>query len=159
MTVESAPRKGGRWLVAVPGLAALIAVTVAGVLTLRWRGGGERESIHVAVALPLSGPQAHYGEEMRNGVTLGVEEANAAVQNIACRPLQLQLVAEDDQADPKTAVIVAQRLVDAGISGMIGHFNSGTSIPAAAVYARAGIPQIAMATARISSGKISLTVR
>jgi branched-chain amino acid transport system substrate-binding protein len=61
-------------------------------------------------------------------------------------PVHFELLVEDDQADPRIGTVVAQRLVDAGIAGMIGHFNSGTSIPASRICAEAGIPQIAMAT-------------
>ncbi|WP_349771670.1 ABC transporter substrate-binding protein, partial [Escherichia coli] len=66
---------------------------------------------------------------------------------IAGKEVKFQLMAEDDQADPKTGTAVAQKLVDSGIKGMLGHFNSGTSIPASRVYNQAGIAQIAMATA------------
>lgn len=98
-------------------------------------------------AAPLTGAQAHYGADMRNGLTLAIEEANAAGLTLGGAPVRFELLAEDDQADPAKATVVAQKLVDAGIKGMLGHFNSGTSIPASSVYAEAGIPQIAMATA------------
>jgi len=51
-------------------------------------------------------------------------------------------VAEDDQADPKVGTTVAQKLVDAKVSGVVGHLNSGTSIPASDIYSKAGIPVI-----------------
>ena len=105
------------------------------------------ETIRLGFAAPLTGPQAHYGADMRNGLTLAVEEANAAAITLGGRRVQFELLAEDDQADPAKGTVVAQKLVDAGIRGMLGHFNSGTSIPASRVYAEAGIPQIAMATA------------
>ena len=60
--------------------------------------------------------------------------------------MRFELVAEDDQADPKTGTIVAQRLVDAGIRGMVGHFNSGVTIPASRIYHDAGIPQLSVST-------------
>jgi len=103
--------------------------------------------IRLGFAAPLTGAQSHHGEDMRNGVTLAIEEVNAAAPIIGGRPVRFELLAEDDQADPAKATLVAQKLVDAGIHGMLGHFNSGTSIPAAAIYAQAGIPQLAMATA------------
>jgi branched-chain amino acid transport system substrate-binding protein len=62
-------------------------------------------------------------------------------------PVRFVLDAADDQADPRTGTTVAQKLVDDGIKGMLGHFNSGTTIPASRIYANAGIPEIAMATA------------
>jgi branched-chain amino acid transport system substrate-binding protein len=136
--------------------AILKSTAAAALLTCATLAGCERheppatavpDMVKIGFAAPLTGPQAHYGEEMKHGVELALEDANAQSPMIGGRPVRFHLIAEDDQADPGTGVIVAQRLVDAGIAGMIGHFNSGTSIPAAAVYARAGIPQIAMATA------------
>ena len=61
--------------------------------------------------------------------------------------MKFVLDTQDDKADPRTGTTVAQKLVDDGIKGMLGHFNSGTTIPASRIYANAGIPQIAMATA------------
>jgi branched-chain amino acid transport system substrate-binding protein len=84
---------------------------------------------------------------MQNGVLLAIEEVNVAGLQIGGAAVRFELHAEDDQADPRQATNVAQRLVDHGIAGMLGHFNSGTSIPASRIYAQAGIPQIAMATA------------
>lgn len=103
--------------------------------------------VKLGFAAPLTGPQAHYGADMRNGVILAVEEANGAGIALGGVPVHFELLAEDDEADPAKSTVVAQKLVDAGIRGMLGHFNSGTSIPAARIYAEAGIPQLAMATA------------
>ncbi len=105
------------------------------------------ETVRLGFAAPLTGAQAHYGADMRNGLTLAIEEANASGLVLGGTPVRFELMAEDDQADPAKATVVAQKLVDAGIKGMLGHFNSGTSIPASRIYAEAGIPQIAMATA------------
>ena len=105
------------------------------------------EVVKLGFAAPLTGPQAHYGAEMRNGLTLAIDEANAGKPKIGGKPVRFELLAEDDQADPARGGVVAQKLVDAGIKGMLGHFNSGTSIPASRIYAEAGVPQLAMATA------------
>lgn len=105
------------------------------------------EIVRLGFAAPLSGPQAHHGQEMHKGVVLALEEINAVQPRIAGKTVRFELIVEDDQADPRLGTAVAQKLVDAGISGMLGHFNSGTSIPASRLYAQAGIPQIAMATA------------
>ena len=56
--------------------------------------------------------------------------------------MTFELLGEDDQADPKQGSIVAQKLVDAKVAGVIGHLNSGTTIPASKLYSDAGIPQI-----------------
>lgn len=105
--------------------------------------------VKLGFAAPLTGPQAHYGKEMQNGVVLAVDEANASKPMFGDTPVRFELMSEDDMADPKTGTSVAQKLVDEGINGMIGHFNSGTSIPASKVYSDAGIPQIAMATSPV----------
>lgn len=107
----------------------------------------EAQVVNIGFAAPLTGPQAHYGEEYKNGVTLAIEDANAENPTIDGKPVKFQLQAEDDQADPKTATQVAQKFVDAKINGIIGHFNSGTAIPASKIYHDAGVPMIAMATA------------
>lgn len=103
--------------------------------------------VKIGFAGPLTGPQAHYGKDFQNGVQLAVEEVNASKPVIGGKEVKFVLLAEDDQADPRSGTVVAQRLVDDSIAGMLGHFNSGTTIPASKIYARAGIPQIAMATA------------
>mgnify|MGYP001356944599 CR=1 FL=1 len=102
--------------------------------------------VKLGFAAPLTGPQSHYGEDMRNGLTLALEEANAQKIVLDGEPAKFVLVSRDDQADPRTAVQVAQQIVDEGVQGVLGHFNSGTTIPASTVYNDAGLPQIAMAT-------------
>ncbi|HYC46245.1 MAG TPA: branched-chain amino acid ABC transporter substrate-binding protein [Burkholderiales bacterium] len=99
-------------------------------------------SVRIGFASPLTGPQAHYGIDNRNGAQMAVEELNARRGS----KLRFELVVEDDQADPKTGTLVAQRLVDRGIRGMVGHFNSGVTIPASTIYHDAGIPQISVST-------------
>ena len=120
---------------------------VAAALCVLGSAASAQEVIKLGFAAPMSGPQAQYGTDMKNGATLAVEEFNATHPKIAGKEVKFQLMAEDDQADPKTGTAVAQKLVDGGIKGMLGHFNSGTSIPASRVYNQAGIAQIAMATA------------
>ncbi|WP_228384642.1 branched-chain amino acid ABC transporter substrate-binding protein [Rhodocyclus gracilis] len=112
----------------------------------------EVKVVKLGFAAPLTGPQAHYGKEMQNGVILAIEEANAGQPQIGGQPVRFELVSEDDQADPKQGTAVAQKLVDAKIVGMLGHFNSGTSIPASRIYSEAGIPEIAMATSPAYTG-------
>ena len=103
--------------------------------------------IKFGFAAPLTGPQSHYGEEMRNGIQLALAEANAKKIKVGGKVANFVLVTRDDQADPRIAVQVAQQLVDANINGVLGHFNSGTSIPASRIYNEAGLPQVSMATA------------
>ena len=94
---------------------------------------------HVA---PLTGPQSHLGKDNENGARMAIDELNEKGVEIGGSKVKFVLVAEDDQADPKQGTIVAQKLVDAKVSGVIGHLNSGTSIPASKIYFDAGIPQI-----------------
>jgi len=102
--------------------------------------------VKLGFAAPLTGPQSHYGEDMRNGLLLAIEEANEQGIEVDGKVARFELVSRDDQADPRTAVQVAQQIVDEGVNGVLGHFNSGTTIPASTVYYDAGLPQIAMAT-------------
>lgn len=99
-------------------------------------------TVKIGSASPLTGPQAHIGIDIRNGVQLAVEDLNAQGVEIGGRKVRLELVAEDDEANPTKATTVAQKLVDANVAAVVGHFNSGASIPASKVYADAGIPQI-----------------
>ena len=98
--------------------------------------------IKLGHAAPLTGPQAHLGKDNENGVVLAVEDVNAANIRINGRPLKLELMSEDDQADPRQGTQVASKFVDAKVSAVIGHMNSGTTIPASKTYHDAGLPQI-----------------
>ena len=73
---------------------------------------------------------------------MAIEELNAAGLTIAGAPVTFELLAEDDAADPKQGTAAATKLVDAKVAGVIGHLNSGTTIPASQIYNDAGIPQI-----------------
>lgn len=105
------------------------------------------QTIKIGFAAPLTGPQAHYGKGYQNGVQMTLDDVNAQNPKLSGKAVKFELLAEDDMADPKSATQVAQKFVDAKVAGMIGHFNSGTSIPASKIYNDAGLPQIAMATA------------
>ena len=73
---------------------------------------------------------------------MALDDANAKSPVIGGKRIRFELQSEDDQADPKTATVVAQKLVDAKVAGVVGHFNSGASIPASKIYFDGGIPQI-----------------
>ena len=98
--------------------------------------------VRIGAAAPLTGPQAHIGKDNENGTRMAIEDANARGIMIAGRKARFELLSEDDQTDPKTATIVAQKLVDAKVNGVIGHLNSGTSIPASRIYNDNGMAQI-----------------
>jgi branched-chain amino acid transport system substrate-binding protein len=94
---------------------------------------------HVA---PLTGAIAHLGKDNENGAKLAIEELNAKKIKIGGKEVSFELLSEDDAADPKQGTAAAQKLVDAKVAGVIGHLNSGTTIPASRLYKDAGIPQI-----------------
>lgn len=98
--------------------------------------------VKIGAVAPLTGPQAHLGKDNENGARLAIEDANAKGIIIGGQKVRFELVSEDDQADPKTATIVAQKLMDDKVNGVIGHLNSGTSIPASRIYHDGSIPQI-----------------
>ncbi|MGN6808391.1 MAG: branched-chain amino acid ABC transporter substrate-binding protein [Trinickia sp.] len=123
------------------------ATVVAAMSLVGTAHAQQAEDVKLGFAGPMTGAQAHYGADFQNGITLAVEEMNATKPVIGGKPVRFVLDSADDQADPRTGTTVAQKLVDDGIKGMLGHFNSGTTIPASRIYANAGIPQIAMATA------------
>ena len=91
---------------------------------------------------PVSGAQAHYGKDNENGARMASEDLNAKGVTIGGKKVKLELVAEDDAADPKQGTAAAQKLCDAKVAGVAGHLNSGTTIPASAVYNQCGIPHV-----------------
>ncbi len=101
------------------------------------------ETILIGLAGPLTGPSARIGKDLENGAQLAIADANAQKPTLKGKPVTFKLLSEDDQSDPRTAVAVAQRLVDEGVAGVVGHWNTGTSIPAARIYHDAGIAQVA----------------
>ena len=94
---------------------------------------------HVA---PMTGGIAHLGKDNENGAKLAVADLNKAGLTIGGQKVKFELLSEEDAADPKQGTSAAQKLVDAKVAGVIGHLNSGTTIPASTIYNKAGIPQI-----------------
>ena len=94
---------------------------------------------HVA---PMSGGQAHYGKDNENGVRMAIEDLNTQGVTIGGKKIKFEIAAEDDAADPKQGTAVAQKLCDAKVAGIVGHLNSGTTIPASKIYNDCGIPHI-----------------
>ncbi len=120
-----------------------LRVTAVAALALSTGFAMAQESVvtigHVG---PTSGAIAHLGKDNENGARLAIEELNKKGVTIGGKKVTLKLMAEDDAADPKQGTAVAQKLVDANVNGVIGHLNSGTTIPASRIYSEAGIPQI-----------------
>jgi branched-chain amino acid transport system substrate-binding protein len=102
----------------------------------------EATIVKIGHAAPLTGPIAHLGKDNENGARLAVDEINTQGLTIDGHKIQLELDAQDDAADPKTGTAVAEKFVDDHVVAVVGHLNSGVSIPASKIYSDAGIVQI-----------------
>jgi branched-chain amino acid transport system substrate-binding protein len=124
-------------------LSAKSCITVA-VLTLgaALAHAQDVQTVKIAHAGPTSGGIAHIGKDTENGVRLAVDELNTQNLVIGGKKIKFELVAEDDGGDPRQATAVAQKLCDSKVAGVIGHLQSGTTIPASSVYNKCGIPHI-----------------
>ncbi|MCW5258586.1 branched-chain amino acid ABC transporter substrate-binding protein [Verminephrobacter aporrectodeae] len=109
-------------------------------------GGGvacaQEQVVKIGHVAPLSGPQAHYGKDNENGARMAIEELNAQGITIGGKKIRFELQAEDDAADPKQGAAVAQKLCDSKVAGVVGHLNSGTTIPASKIYHDCAIPMV-----------------
>lgn len=103
---------------------------------------GQEQVVKIGHVGPISGNIAHLGKDNENGAVMAVDELNAKGVVIGGKKVKIELIKEDDAADPKQGTAAAQKLVDAKVNGVIGHLNSGTTIPASKIYFDAGIPQI-----------------
>jgi len=117
-------------------------VVAAAVVALSAGFASAQTVVTIAHVGPTSGAIAHLGKDNENGAKMAVEELNAAGVTIDGKKVTLKLMTEDDAADPKQGTAVAQKLVDAKVVGVVGHLNSGTTIPASKLYSDAGIPQV-----------------
>jgi len=107
-------------------------------------------TVRIGVAAPLTGPQAHLGKDVENGARLAIDEANAANIVVGGNRLRFELVPEDDEASGTKATVVAQSFVDRKVVAVVGHMNSGASIPASKIYSDAGIPQVSPSATAIA---------
>ncbi len=123
-------------------IAALMGLGACGKEEPKTAAQANAVEIRIGHVAPLTGGIAHLGKDNENGARLAIEQANAAKIRIGGKDAHFVLLPEDDQEDPKVATTVAQKLVDAGVAGVVGHLNSGTTIPASAVYNSGGIPMI-----------------
>ena len=103
---------------------------------------GAPQVVRIGHVGPLSGPQAHYGRDTENGVRLAIEDLNAPGVTIGGKPVRMEIQAEDDAGDPRQGTAAAQKLCDSKVAGVVGHQNSGTTLPASKVYNDCGIPHI-----------------
>ena len=119
-----------------------LKIVAAAVVALASGVAMAQTVVTIAHVGPTSGAIAHLGKDNENGAKMAVEELNAKGVMIGGQKVTLKLMTEDDAADPKQGTAVAQKLVDAKVAGVIGHLNSGTTIPASKIYSDAGIPQV-----------------
>jgi len=138
-----------------------IPVLVVALVLAAASGCGENKapasgkaSIVIGSVAPLTGGIAHLGKDNENGARLAIEEANAAGTKIGGKDVQFDLISLDDQADPKVGTTVAQKLVDTRVAGVVGHLNSGVTIPASAIYNGAN-PPIPMITGSATNPKLT----
>ena len=99
-------------------------------------GAGELPPVKLGLVIPMAGEAGRIGQSMRQAAEMAVADWTARLGR------KVELVLGDDQFDPRQAVAVAEKLVQDGIWGVVGHFYSSSSIPASAVYYQAGIPQV-----------------
>jgi branched-chain amino acid transport system substrate-binding protein len=118
-------------------------VALAGLALLAAAGSASaQEVVKIGHVGPTSGGIAHLGKDNENGARMAVDELNAKGVTIGGKKVKFELLAEDDGGDPKQGTAAAQKLVDSKVAGVVGHLNSGTSIPASKIYSDAGIPQV-----------------
>ncbi|MEJ6003062.1 branched-chain amino acid ABC transporter substrate-binding protein [Paucibacter soli] len=122
--------------------AKTLALIAAGLSLATTSTQAQDLVVRIGHVAPTSGGIAHLGKDNELGARMAIEELNAKGVTIGGKKARFELLAEDDAADPKQATAAAQKLVDSKVNGVIGHMNSGTSIPASRIYSEAGIPQI-----------------
>ncbi|MFC3107100.1 branched-chain amino acid ABC transporter substrate-binding protein [Undibacterium arcticum] len=119
-------------------------IPLVGAIAFAFAGAAsaQEQVVKIGHVGPISGAIAHLGKDNENGAKMAIEELNTKGVTIGGKKIKFELLAEDDGADPKQGTAAAQKLVDAKVNGVIGHLNSGTTIPASKIYNEAGIPQI-----------------
>ncbi|UCD68277.1 MAG: branched-chain amino acid ABC transporter substrate-binding protein [Betaproteobacteria bacterium] len=140
--------------VAVLGISLLSLLAACGESEETTSEDGEvLRVVRIGHVGPLTGPIAHLGKDNENGVKLALEEANAAGLVIGGKKTRFEMVSEDDEGNPQKGTVVAQKIVDADVAGVIGHLNSGTTIPASKIYFDAGIAQISPSATNVDYTK------
>jgi branched-chain amino acid transport system substrate-binding protein len=120
----------------------LLPIVAAAVAFVAGPASAQDMVVKIGHVAPTSGAIAHLGKDNENGARMAIDDLNAKGVTIGGKKVKFELLAEDDAGDPKQGTAAAQKLVDAKVNGVIGHLNSGTSIPASKIYSDAGIPQI-----------------
>ena len=105
----------------------------------------DMQTVRIAHAGPTSGGIAHIGKDTENGVRMAIDDLNAQALVIGGKKIKFEIAAEDDGGEPRQATAVAQKLCDAKVAGVVGHLQSGTTIPASSIYNKCGLPHITAA--------------
>lgn len=122
------------WLLAALGVALAVGFTAC---------KREPETVKLGIAGPMTGAVAKFGEQLKKGAEAAVADINAAG---GINGKKVELVVGDDACEPKQAQSVANKLVEAKVSAVIGHFCSSSTIPASAVYAENNLLDITPAS-------------
>jgi branched-chain amino acid transport system substrate-binding protein len=120
----------------------VVGLAVGALFAVSAGAAAAQTVVRIGHVAPLTGAIAHLGKDNELGARMAIEELNAKGIKIGGQAIKFELMSEDDGADPKQGTAAAQKLVDAKVAGVIGHLNSGTTIPASRIYSDAGIPQI-----------------
>lgn len=121
---------------------SLLAAAIAAIVVPGMAVAQDVQVVKIGSVAPMSGAQAHYGKDNENGVRMAVEDLNKQNIVIGGKKIKWEMQSEDDAADPKQGTAAAQKLCDAKVNGVVGHLNSGTTIPASKVYNDCGIPHV-----------------
>jgi branched-chain amino acid transport system substrate-binding protein len=121
-------------------LKITVAAAIAAVAGLA--AAQDVQVVKIGHVAPMSGAQSHYGKDNTNGAMMAIEDLNTQNIVIGGKKIKFELQAEDDAADPKQGTAVAQKLCDSKVAGVVGHLNSGTTIPASKIYHDCGIPMV-----------------
>ena len=115
---------------------------VAAIAAVAGMASAQEQVVKIGHVAPVSGAQAHFGKDNENGARMAIEDINAKGVTIGGKKIKFELQAEDDASDPKQGTAAAQKLCDSKVAGVVGHLNSGTTIPASKVYNDCGIPMV-----------------
>ena len=115
---------------------------VAAIAAVAGMASAQEQVVKIGHVAPVSGAQAHYGKDNENGARMAIEEINSQGITIGGKKIKFELQAEDDAADPKQGTAAAQKLCDSKVAGVVGHLNSGTTIPASKIYNDCGTPMV-----------------
>ncbi|MDR9838925.1 branched-chain amino acid ABC transporter substrate-binding protein [Herbaspirillum huttiense] len=126
-------------------LLLALALAGAGCFFVSGSAAAQARTVLIGLAAPMSGPSGSTGVSLERAAQLAVDDINNSKPVIAGEPVLFKLLPQDDRADPRTGELIADYFVKSKVAAVVGHWNSGVGIPAARIYAAAGIPHVAPA--------------